>query len=58
MFATLINDGMYHAPHVISKLVAVDTERPAAVPLQITTQPVLTPAAAADVDYALSFDNI
>ena len=53
-FATLADDGVYHTPHVISKIV----QGTGFVPLQIESRTVLTPAQAADVDYALSFDNL
>ena len=33
-FATLMDDGVYHAPHVISKLSQLDARRPAAHPAQ------------------------
>jgi membrane peptidoglycan carboxypeptidase len=55
LFATLANDGIYHSPHVISKIVdggGVD------MPLRVETQQVLQPDQAADVDYALSADNV
>jgi membrane peptidoglycan carboxypeptidase len=52
-FATLADDGVYHSPHVVAKII----RNGVMVPLKIQTRPVLTPAQAADVDYALSFDN-
>ena len=52
-FATLADDGVYHTPHVIKSL----QQGNATVPLHISTSQVLTPQQAADVDWALSFDN-
>lgn len=52
-FATLADDGLYHTPHVVDSV----TQGGTALPNHITTSQVLSPAAAADVDYALSFDN-
>ena len=52
-FATLANDGVYNTPHVIKTL----QHGTATVPTHYTRQPVLTPQQAADVDWALSFDN-
>jgi membrane peptidoglycan carboxypeptidase len=57
-FATLIDGGIYHAPHVISKLTEWTPGGQQALPLKIATHVVMSPAAAADEDYALSFDNI
>ena len=57
-FATLIDGGIYHAPHVISKLSESTPNGQQTVPLQVATHVVMSPAAAADEDYALSFDNI
>ena len=57
-FATLIDGGIYHAPHVISKLSESTPNGQQSVPLQVATHVVMSPAAAADEDYALSFDNI
>jgi membrane peptidoglycan carboxypeptidase len=54
-FATLADDGVYHAPHVIAKLQQNDAT--VASPLPALTHQVLSKAAAADVDWALSFDN-
>ena len=54
LFATLANGGVYHTPHVITRLVEPTGE----LPLKIVTRPVLSTAQAADVDYALSADNI
>jgi membrane peptidoglycan carboxypeptidase len=51
--ATLADDGEYVTPHVIAQI----TENGNAIPLKITRRRVLSPAAAADVDYALSFDT-
>jgi membrane peptidoglycan carboxypeptidase len=53
-FATLAADGKYATPHVIAHI----TQNGNSVPLKITYRQVLTPAQAADVDYALSFDTI
>jgi membrane peptidoglycan carboxypeptidase len=53
-FATLAADGKYATPHVIKQI----TQNGNNVPLKITYRQVLTPAQAADVDYALSFDTI
>jgi membrane peptidoglycan carboxypeptidase len=55
-FATLADNGIYHAPHVIA---SIRQGSGGAIPSQI--QPgvhVLTTSQAADVDYALSADNI
>ncbi len=52
-FATLANDGVYNTPHVIKAL----QHGTATMPTHYTRQPVLTPQQAADVDWALSFDN-
>jgi membrane peptidoglycan carboxypeptidase len=52
-FATLAADGEYATPHVIAQI----TQNGNNVPLKITHRQVLTPAQAADVDYALSFDT-
>jgi membrane peptidoglycan carboxypeptidase len=54
-FATLAADGMYATPHVIAQLTAAGG---APVALRVVHHEVLTPAQAADVDYALSFDTI
>jgi hypothetical protein len=54
-FATLADDGLYHTPHVIATLTQNGNTVPShinAAGTQIMSQP-----AAADVDYALSFDN-
>jgi membrane peptidoglycan carboxypeptidase len=51
--ATLADDGIYHTPHVI----AVLQQNGGTLPSHITTTQVLSPEAAADVDWALSFDN-
>jgi membrane peptidoglycan carboxypeptidase len=57
-FATLIDGGVYHAPHVISSLSQWTPNGEQPVPLKVATHVVMSPAAAADEDYALSFDNI
>jgi membrane peptidoglycan carboxypeptidase len=54
LFATLANGGIYHSPHVISKIV----EPTGQIPLKVVTHPVLTTTQAADVDFALSADNV
>jgi membrane peptidoglycan carboxypeptidase len=51
-FATLAADGEYVTPHVIANI----SENGNNIPLKIIHRQVLTPAQAADVDYALSFD--
>ncbi len=53
MMATLADDGVFHTPHVIARLTRGSTT----IPLRVTIRRVLSPAAAADEDYALSFDN-
>lgn len=53
-FATLADDGLYHTPHVIASMKKNGSL--VASPLPAARQ-VLNPAQAADVDYALSFDN-
>jgi membrane peptidoglycan carboxypeptidase len=52
-FATLADDGVYNTPHVIQSL----QHGTATLPNHYVRQPVLTPQQAADIDYALSFDN-
>jgi membrane peptidoglycan carboxypeptidase len=52
-FATLSDDGVYHTPHVVQLLQQNGTT----IASHLTTRRVLKPAQAADVDYALSFDN-
>jgi membrane peptidoglycan carboxypeptidase len=52
-FATLAADGEYATPHVISQI----TQNGNNIPIKVTHREVLTPAQAADVDYALSFDT-
>ena len=54
-FATLAAGGKYATPHVIARQL---TQNGNNVPLKITYRQVLTPAQAADVDYALSFDTV
>jgi len=56
-FATLANDGEYVTPHVIAQITENENGTTATVPLKITRRQVLSPAQAADVDYALSFDT-
>jgi membrane peptidoglycan carboxypeptidase len=53
-FATLADNGVYHTPHVIAKI----SQNGQAIPLKVVTRRVLTPAQAADVNWALSFDTI
>ncbi len=53
-FAVLAAGGEYATPHVIAQL----SEAGSMIPLKIVHRQVLTPAQAADVDYALSFDNV
>ena len=53
-FATLADDGLYHMPHVIASLQQNGTN--IASPLPAPRQ-VLTPTQAADIDWALSWDN-
>jgi len=52
-FATLADDGLYHTPTVIKSV----THNGATVASHLQKVQVLSPPAAADVDYALSFDN-
>jgi membrane peptidoglycan carboxypeptidase len=52
-FATLADDGLYHTPHVIATL----QQNGNTVPSHLMSAQVLSPQAAADVDWALSFDN-
>ena len=54
-FATLADDGLYHTPHVIASVQRNGSPNP--LPSHIQTRQVLSKSAAADVDYALSFDN-
>jgi membrane peptidoglycan carboxypeptidase len=51
--ATLADNGLYHSPHVIKKIIVGNSVTPA----KITTRQVLTAAQAADVDWALSADT-
>ncbi len=54
MFATLAANGNYATPHVIAQL----SEGSQLIPLKVIHRQVFTnPSSAADVDYALSFDN-
>jgi membrane peptidoglycan carboxypeptidase len=53
-FATLANDGRYNTAHVISSVQRGSTTLPSNLQVNI---PVLSSAAAANVDWALSFDN-
>jgi membrane peptidoglycan carboxypeptidase len=54
MFATLADGGVFHTPHVVSKIVSPTGP----IPLRVAATRVLSPSDAADVDYALSFDNV
>src|SRR5215472_4317318 len=51
--ATLADNGMYHTPHVIKKIIAGNSVTPA----KVTTRQVLTTNQAADVAWALSADT-
>jgi membrane peptidoglycan carboxypeptidase len=53
-FATLADDGVYHQPHVIAQISQSGT--PVTVP--VTIKRVMSTAGAADVSWALSFDNL
>jgi membrane peptidoglycan carboxypeptidase len=53
-FAVLAAAGQYATPHVIAQI----TQNGRTIPPKIVHRQVLTPAQAADVDYALSFDNV
>jgi membrane peptidoglycan carboxypeptidase len=53
-FATFADGGFYRSPTVIAKIAVVGGD----IPLRQVTRQVLKPAQAADVDYALSFDNV
>lgn len=52
-FATLADDGMYHTPHIVATLTLNGNQ----VANHYVSRQVLSKAAAADVDWALSFDN-
>ena len=52
-FATLADDGVYHTPTVIESL----QQNGSTVPSHLKSYHALSPQAAADVDWALSFDN-
>jgi membrane peptidoglycan carboxypeptidase len=54
LFAVLASGGQYATPHVIAQI----TQAGRQIPLKIVHRQVLTPAEAADVDYALSFDTV
>ena len=51
--ATLADNGVYHSPHVIKKIIVGNSVSPA----KVTERTVLTPNQAADVDWALSADT-
>jgi membrane peptidoglycan carboxypeptidase len=57
-FATFADDGVYHTPHVIARLSEANGATSKTVPLKVVTRQALTPAQAADVDTALSQDNV
>jgi membrane peptidoglycan carboxypeptidase len=59
MIATLADLGVYHSQHMISKIEITDpvTGATRVIPAKVVTYRVLTPAQAADVDYAMSFDT-
>jgi membrane peptidoglycan carboxypeptidase len=52
-FATLADHGLFHSPHVIASV----SQGSRQISLNLKTRQVMSPAAAADVDWALSFDN-
>jgi membrane peptidoglycan carboxypeptidase len=51
--ATLADNGLYHSPHVIKRIIVGNSVTPA----KVTTRQVLTADQAADVDWALSADT-
>jgi membrane peptidoglycan carboxypeptidase len=51
--ATLADNGVYHSPHVIKKIIVGNSVTPA----KVTERTVLTPNQAADVNWALSADT-
>ena len=51
--ATLADNGIYHAPHVIKEI----QNGPTVIHARVPTHMVLTPDQAAEVDYAMSFDD-
>jgi membrane peptidoglycan carboxypeptidase len=56
--ATLAANGLYSTPHVIQKIIVGNPASPSKIiPAKITHRQVLTPAQAADVDWAMSFDT-
>ena len=58
-FATLADHGVYNMPHVIAKLQVNVNGNVSTVTSPIPPpRPVLTPTQAANIDYALSFDNV
>jgi membrane peptidoglycan carboxypeptidase len=52
-FATFADDGLYHSPHVVARVMQGSKE----LRSDVVTRQVLSKAAAADADWALSFDN-
>ncbi len=58
-FATLAADGVYHTPHVIASITGgkLPNGNVPTWPSKVETRQALSPSQAADVDYALSFDN-
>ncbi|HEX9359254.1 MAG TPA: transglycosylase domain-containing protein [Streptosporangiaceae bacterium] len=57
-FATLANNGMYEAPHVIREIQQqLPGQALQTIQAKVATHQVLTPAENSDVDYALSFDD-
>ena len=53
-FATLADGGVYHEPHVITKI----TQNGVVKKAKVTTRRVLSAAQTADVDWALSYDTV
>ncbi len=51
--ATMADNGVYHAPHVIKEI----QDNGALIHARVATHMVLNPAQAAEVDYAMSFDD-
>ena len=57
MIATLADDGMWHMPHVIASITSIPSATHQPPRVVVATRQVLSAAGAADVDWALSFDN-